>query len=140
MAGPKEMDIRNEAFLVCAEWGPPRRTPRDQRLAECFPAVSEQEREAWLQEFKQVEDEIWKMAEEGGQSRHTRAAVIAWRCIDVSGTCLRPTRISARCFARMGASSSWVCRQNGHSKSRYSTRVTWPRGVFERSRETASGM
>lgn|ERR1035441_2534941 len=75
MAGPKEMDIRNEAFLVCAEWGPPRRTPRDQRLAECFPAVSEQEREAWLQEFKQVEDEIWKMAEEGGQSRHTRAAL-----------------------------------------------------------------
>jgi len=67
-------NTKSQAYVIYAEWGEARRTPRDQRLAECFPAVNEPERSAWLTEFKLVETEIWKIAEEGAQKHHTREA------------------------------------------------------------------
>jgi hypothetical protein len=69
-----EPAAKSEVYLIYSEWGPALRTPRDERLAECFPAISEAERETCIREFEQVESEVWKVAKEGGQSRHTREA------------------------------------------------------------------
>ena len=59
-------DVQSKAYLIYSEWGPQRQIPRDQRLADCFPEVPEDTRRAWMKEFDQVEQAIWKAAEEGG--------------------------------------------------------------------------
>jgi hypothetical protein len=59
-------DVESRAYLIYSEWGPPRKIPRDQRLADCFPEIPEDTRRAWMKEFDQVEQAIWKVAEEGG--------------------------------------------------------------------------
>jgi len=43
-------------------------------MAECFPEVSEADRLAFLSEFEIVRAEIWKVAEEGAEKRHTKEA------------------------------------------------------------------
>jgi hypothetical protein len=65
-------ELKSEAYLVYAEWGPALRIPRDKRLAACYPTINEQDRNMWIQEFKKVKSKIWEIAEEGGPSRHTR--------------------------------------------------------------------
>jgi hypothetical protein len=59
-------EVKSKAYLIYAEWGPPRLIPREQRLAECFPDIPENTRLAWMKEFDQVEAAIWKAAEAGG--------------------------------------------------------------------------
>jgi hypothetical protein len=63
---PTLAEIESQAYLIYSEWGPQRQTPRDQRLAECFPEIPEDTRRAWMKEFDQVEYAIWQAAEEGG--------------------------------------------------------------------------
>src|SRR5215831_17604494 len=65
---------KSRAYLIYAEWGPTLRTPRDKRLAECFPELNDQVRAAMLAEFNLVETEVWKVAEEGAHNCHTRDA------------------------------------------------------------------
>ena len=57
---------KNEAYLIYAEWGPDRATPRTERLATCFPQVTDAQRAAWMEEFDLVEAEIWRVAAAGG--------------------------------------------------------------------------
>ena len=45
--------MQSLAYLIYAEWGPRRRIPREQRLAECFPEVPEDTRQAWMKVFDQ---------------------------------------------------------------------------------------
>ncbi len=61
-----QAEIESEAYLIYSEWGPQRQIPRDQRLADCFPEISEDTRRAWMKEFDQVEHAVWKAAEAGG--------------------------------------------------------------------------
>jgi len=57
---------KNQAYLIYAEWGPKLRIPREQRLGSCFPHISRDTRAAWIAEFKRIDSEVWKVAEEGG--------------------------------------------------------------------------
>jgi hypothetical protein len=59
-------ELKSKAYLVYSEWGPQRLIPRAQRLAECFPEILEDTRQAWTKEFDQVEAAIWTVAEGGG--------------------------------------------------------------------------
>ena len=63
---PSLIETKNEAYLIYSEWGPQRRIPRDQRLAECFPHIPENIRIAWMKEFDQVEAAISEAAKTGG--------------------------------------------------------------------------
>ena len=64
-------EVKNKAFLTYAEWGPKLLTSREQRLSEEFPEVAADVRATWIEEFKSVNSEIWKVAEEGGPKSYT---------------------------------------------------------------------
>ena len=59
-------ETQSQAYLIYSEWGPESRIPRDERLADRFPEIPEETRQAWMTEFEQVEAAIWKAAEAGG--------------------------------------------------------------------------
>jgi hypothetical protein len=61
-----QAETKSQAYLIYSEWGTQSRIPRDQRLAECFPEIPEDTRQAWMKEFDQIEAAIWKAAEAGG--------------------------------------------------------------------------
>ena len=63
---PSPDNMKSPAYLVYSEWGPQLSIPRDQRLAQEFPEIPAEELAAWIEEFKRIEAEIWKAAEEGG--------------------------------------------------------------------------
>ena len=66
----KSDNTKSEAYLVYAEWGPDRRIPRDERLAACFPTLTDVERAEWMAIFDAVEREIWRYAETGNVRLH----------------------------------------------------------------------
>ena len=68
---PVHDDGKSNAYLIYSEWGPHLRIPREARLAECFPDVAEKTRAEWIEEFKRIEHEIWKVAEEGAPKRYS---------------------------------------------------------------------
>jgi len=59
-------NTKSAAYLVYSEWGPQRSIPRDQRLSPEFPGIPADTLSAWMEEFKRIEAEIWKAAEQGG--------------------------------------------------------------------------
>src|SRR5262249_36551068 len=62
---------KNKAYLIYSEWGPELRIPREKRLADLFQQIQEDIRVAWIEEFKRIDGEIWKVAEEGGPKVYT---------------------------------------------------------------------
>ena len=71
-------DVESKAYLVYSEWGPQRSIPRDQRLAECFPGIPKDTRQAWMKEFDRVEAAVWKAAEAGGPRTGSFEAFARW--------------------------------------------------------------
>jgi hypothetical protein len=63
---PYPDDQKSAAYLIYSEWGPQRSIPRAQRLAQEFPKIPEDTLAAWMEEFKRIEAEIWRIAEQGG--------------------------------------------------------------------------
>ena len=61
--------LKSEGYVVYSEFGPALLIPRPQRMAERFPSVPPQEREAWMQDFQRVDTLIWKLAKEGVGNR-----------------------------------------------------------------------
>jgi len=57
---------KNVAYLVYSEWGSQRSIPRDQRLSQEFPEIPQSILSDWMEEFRKIEHEIWKIAEQGG--------------------------------------------------------------------------
>lgn len=68
---PTQEDVKNKAYLIYAEWGPKSQIPRENRLADKFPKISADVIRAWIEEFKRIESEIWKVAQGGGPQCHT---------------------------------------------------------------------
>ena len=68
---PTPDDLKNNAYLIYSEWGPDLRIPREERLAKQFPHIPEDLRQAWIEEFKRIDREIWEVAEEEGPKVHT---------------------------------------------------------------------
>lgn len=64
--------LKSKAYLVYSEWGPDRRIPRPERLADVFPDMDEATRLAWMAEFDRVDGAIWDYAETGGVRLHSR--------------------------------------------------------------------
>jgi hypothetical protein len=64
-------ELKNEAYLIFAEWGPDLMIPREKRLADCFPQLLDEVRAAWLDEFKRIHQAIWQVAEQGAQRHST---------------------------------------------------------------------
>jgi hypothetical protein len=65
-------DKKNRALIIYFEFGPDGRIPRNERLAAEFPAVSEEIRLSWVEEFEQIDRGIWKFAEEGGTKIYSK--------------------------------------------------------------------
>ena len=70
-AVPSLDELKNEAYLIFAEWGPDLRIPREKRLADCFAEVPNDTRAAWLGEFKRIDQAIWQVAEQGAQKHYS---------------------------------------------------------------------
>lgn len=63
------------AFAVCTSFGPELRLPRDVRIRRVFPSISDELLSEWLQDFKRVDAEIFRLAREGGPERLGRKVV-----------------------------------------------------------------
>jgi hypothetical protein len=50
---PASQPSQSQAYLICTEWGPQRRIPREQRLAECIPEIPADTRRVWMKVFDQ---------------------------------------------------------------------------------------
>ncbi len=59
---------KSAAFEVFVEFGPQGLVPREERLSKLFPKHSPDEIAEWIGEFKLVEAETWRLAEEGGNT------------------------------------------------------------------------
>jgi hypothetical protein len=57
--------VKSAAYLVYSEWEPQHSVPRDRRLAQEFAEISPDLLAAWREEFDQIDQEIWKIAEQG---------------------------------------------------------------------------
>ena len=60
--------VKSRAFIVYNEFGPSLRIPRHERLCREFPEIADENIEAWLKEFKEMDALTWKLAEEIGKS------------------------------------------------------------------------
>ena len=70
--------IKNHAYQVYSEWGPDRRIPRPERMADQFPSTDEATRLAWMAEFDHINRTIWNYAETGAVRLQSRAAFLAY--------------------------------------------------------------
>lgn len=61
-----DQDLRDHAYWVCEHWGPHLRIPVLTRLRAAFPSVSDDTFSSWLEEFKVLDAEIWRLASAGG--------------------------------------------------------------------------
>jgi hypothetical protein len=67
----------DRAYAVFEEWGPKKRTPRQARLAETFPELSELEIESTLEKLRAVTETVWVIAKLGAQPKLGKDKVTA---------------------------------------------------------------
>ena len=66
---------KSAAFEIYMEFGPQLRIPRDERLSKLFPDQPREEISAWIEDFKSVDAEIWRLAEEGGDTARSHEEI-----------------------------------------------------------------
>lgn len=69
--------ILDRAYAVVEEFGPQRSRPPDQRLAEQFPQLTDEEVREVLERVGRVSKSVWSLAERGGEAKLGRDAVVA---------------------------------------------------------------
>jgi hypothetical protein len=68
---------KSAAFEVYMEFGPQMDIPRDKRLTKLFPRQSHDEILVWIEDFKSVDQEIWRLAEEGGNTARSHEEIVS---------------------------------------------------------------
>lgn len=69
---PQADQLKSQVYLVYSEWGPDLRIPRPERLASVFPDIDEATRTAWMAEFDDVDEAIYRYAETGAVRLRSR--------------------------------------------------------------------
>ncbi len=59
---------KSAAFEIYIEFGPEGLMPRPERLAKAFPSLTSEEILQWIDNFREIETEMWRLAELGGSS------------------------------------------------------------------------
>ena len=65
-------EVKNQAYLAYAKWGPEGVQHRDSQLADVFPNVPAETRRLWIAEFSQVNREIGNVVGRFGEGDRLR--------------------------------------------------------------------
>jgi len=70
--------VLDEAYAIFEEWGPKRRIPRNERLANRFSTLTPEQIELLLGRKEAVSKTVWSIAERGGEAKLGAARVTEW--------------------------------------------------------------
>jgi hypothetical protein len=73
---PLDDSVLDRAYVVFEEWGPNKRTPRKERIAQTFPELADEEIESVLQRLDEVSKTVWAVAELGAESKLGKQKVL----------------------------------------------------------------